>query len=80
MNKSHISDLVRADLSKLNADQKREVLRVASKDLQNISERGENRPVQAVDMSKKVASSSRVSSRGLNREPPPIVARKTGKA
>jgi hypothetical protein len=80
MSKLHISPGIAADLGKLNADQRREILRIASSDTENISARGENRPVAAVDMPRKVLPSARVSSPGLNREPPPTEMKETGKA
>jgi hypothetical protein len=78
--KSHISEAVRADLGKLDPSHRAEIRRVAGADTQNIGVAGEDRYFrQHVDMSKKVAP-ARVSSPGINREPPPIVVRKTGHA
>jgi hypothetical protein len=62
MSNKHISPGIAADLQKLDPSHRAEIRRVAGKDTENMSARGENRPVRAVGMDRKVAA-SRIASR-----------------
>ena len=53
---NHISDGIKADLSKLDPSHRREIRRVAGSDTQGSNAKGANAPVAAVGMNRKVAA------------------------
>jgi hypothetical protein len=79
-NKTHVSAAVPADLGKLSKHDRAEIRRVAGMDMAASAIAGADTRVKAVDMARKVLPTARVSGPGINREPPPIEAKKTGKA
>jgi hypothetical protein len=76
----HASKPILDDLQKLDPSHAREIKRVAGADTAGSSPPGANRVLSAVGMARKVLPSSRVSGSGINREPPSIEMKKTGKA